>query len=74
MNANKTLLLHNSEQLFAGDLITEREAAEILGISPHTLENWRWNGIGPNFCRVGARMVRYRRTDLADFVQRGGAV
>lgn len=45
------------------DLLDTHQAAEILGVSPGTLENWRAQGQGPKFRKVG-RLVRYRRGDL----------
>lgn len=56
-----------------GDLLTEAEAAAILGCAVQTLRNWRWQGIGPRVRRIGKRMVRYSRKDLADFVAAGDA-
>ena len=43
-----------------GALLTTEHAAQYLGISPRTLNNWRWmgGGKGPAFVRVG-RAVRY---------------
>lgn len=52
-----------------GDLIDEREAAASLGISALTLRNWRTRGKGPRYHKIGARMVRYRRADLAAFIE-----
>lgn len=46
-----------------GRLLTEQEAGAFLGISFRTLQAWRVQGVGPNFCKIG-RMVRYRLTDL----------
>ena len=45
-------------------LITEAEAAKILGYTRRALQNWRVRGGGPVFVRVSARSVRYRRRDL----------
>lgn len=45
------------------DLLDTHQAAEVLGVSPGTLENWRAEGKGPKFRRIG-RLVRYRRGDL----------
>lgn len=45
-------------------LITEQAAATILSIQTSTLQNWRWQGVGPRFYKVGGRLVRYRRADL----------
>jgi hypothetical protein len=44
-------------------LLTEREAACILRLSPRTLADRRYRREPPTFIRLG-RCVRYRRTDL----------
>jgi len=51
-----------------GDLIDEREAAAILNLSVVTLRNWRALRQGPRFRKIGARLVRYHRADLAAFI------
>ena len=38
---------------------------------PVTLRNWRWKGIGPRTRKIGQRLVRYHRADLAAFVEAG---
>jgi excisionase family DNA binding protein len=48
--------------------LTEREVAELLGLSVATLRAWRHRGKGPRFLRLG-RAVRYLRSDVADFVR-----
>jgi hypothetical protein len=55
-----------------GDLVDERETAAILGVEVGTLRNWRALGKGPRFRKIGERMVRYHRADLAAFI--GGEV
>lgn len=57
------------EKLEAGDLVTDIEAAAILGIAPRTLRNWRPLLKGPKYVKIGARTVRYRRADLAAFIE-----
>ncbi len=52
-----------------GDLVGEREAAAILDASVQTLRNWRWRCEGPRYRKIGARMVRYARSDLAAFIE-----
>ena len=49
---------------FLERLIDERSAADFVGYSPRALQNWRLRGGGPQFIRVSARSVRYRRRDL----------
>jgi excisionase family DNA binding protein len=47
-------------------LLTTRQAAELLQLQESTLEQWRWQGKGPMFVKLG-RAVRYRRSDLDSF-------
>ena len=47
--------------------LTTPEAAVYLNIKPATLEQWRWNGRGPRFCKIG-RSCRYRMEDLDKFL------
>lgn len=42
-------------------------AAHYLGMSTVTLEQWRCEGTGPAFCKVG-RSVRYHVDDLRSFM------
>lgn len=46
--------------------VNATEAAAMLGISPRTLANWRTQGIGPAFIRIGKVHSRtlYRVDDL----------
>jgi hypothetical protein len=49
------------------DLLTNDEAANILGIRPNTLEIWRHKGKGPKYIKLGtgkSSPIRYRRTDI----------
>lgn len=50
-------------------LLTTREAAELLSVKETTLEQWRWNGRGPEYIKLN-RAVRYRRADVEAFVER----
>lgn len=50
-------------------LLTEKEAAKILGFSIRTLQKWRGNGGGPRFVHVSARAIRYRRADLEQWIE-----
>jgi len=49
-------------------LLTEKQAARVLGFSPRTLQAWRVRGGGPAFVHVSARCVRYRREDLETWI------
>lgn len=46
-----------------GERMSNREAADYLGLKAATLNKWRCNGGGPPFMKVG-RLIRYRRADL----------
>jgi predicted site-specific integrase-resolvase len=46
--------------------IGQRELAKRWGISPRTLERWRWSKEGPNYVRLGGRVV-YRMEDVEAF-------
>ena len=48
-------------------LITEKVAAEMLGLSVGTLQNWRCNSEGPSYLKLGGA-VRYRPEDLETYV------
>ena len=56
-------------------LVTTKEAARFLGVSPAFLERDRWagarNGQGASipFVAVGSRAIRYRPSDLEAFVE-----
>lgn len=45
-------------------LLTEKEAAEAIGLTPRFLQDRRLKGGGPPFVRISARCVRYRPEDL----------
>ena len=50
------------------------QAADYLGISPRTLEDWRFRGGGPVFRKIGKRLVRYRVDDLDAFLEHSARV
>ena len=48
--------------------LTPAEAAEVIGMSQATLIDWRRKGIGPQWIRVSAKMVRYERAAIDRFL------
>jgi len=50
-----------------GENLTTRQAAEVLQIKETTMEQWRWQGRGPRFIKLG-RCVRYRKIDIDAFI------
>ncbi|MCP5246830.1 MAG: helix-turn-helix domain-containing protein [Burkholderiales bacterium] len=49
-------------------LLTTKEAAQILGVSVAFLERDRWAGARVPFIKVGSRAVRYRYSDLLAYI------
>ncbi len=49
------------------EVLTTKQAAAFLHLSPGTLQNWRSEGVGPKFHHV-RRKVRYFKQDLMEFV------
>jgi predicted DNA-binding transcriptional regulator AlpA len=50
------------------ELLSQREVAVRLGISARTVEGWRARGVGPPYLRLSARAVRYRSSDLEQWL------
>ena len=51
-------------------LLTDLQAAELLGLKPATLRRWRWVGDGPTFIKLG-RSVRYDTEVIEQFIEAG---
>ena len=46
--------------------LDQNELAERWSLSPRTLEQWRWRGIGPRYLKLGGRVI-YRLSDVEAF-------
>ncbi len=55
-----------SDSLLA-DLLTTDEAATLLELTAGTLKNYRVDGKGPHYKKIGGK-VRYRRSDLESWI------
>ena len=69
---SKTNNIHREsiDDKIVDDLLSEIQAADILGLKAGTLRIWRSNGrYKLPFIKVGSR-VRYRRADLAIWLHR----
>lgn len=51
------------------NLLRDKEAGNLLGLSPATLNTWRCRGKGPKYVKLGGK-VFYRRADLEDFISK----
>lgn len=49
-------------------LLTEKEAAQYLSLSVHTLRRWRLFSQGPSFTKLGSKAVRYPIAGLDEFI------
>ena len=50
-------------------LMTELAVVELTGIARGTLRNWRSERRGPTFVKFGNGAVRYRETDVAEWIE-----
>ncbi len=46
--------------------LDQNELAERWSLSPRTLEQWRWRGVGPRYLKLGGRVI-YRLSDVEVF-------
>jgi excisionase family DNA binding protein len=54
----------------SSELLSRKQAAEMLGVRPQTLAAWVTRGMyGLRFHRVG-RLVKYKRSDLEQWLER----
>jgi predicted DNA-binding transcriptional regulator AlpA len=51
-------------------LLNTKEAANVLNVSKAFLERDRWAGVRVPFIKVGSRAVRYRVSDLNDYINK----
>jgi predicted DNA-binding transcriptional regulator AlpA len=52
-------------------LLSTKQAARLLGLSPQTLEKWRSQKKGPAFIKLGNKAVRYRSHAIEAFIEGG---
>ncbi|MEP3321514.1 MAG: helix-turn-helix domain-containing protein [Sneathiella sp.] len=64
----RTIIEEQSAEYY-DSMIDEKRAADFLGYSIRALQNWRVRGGGPNFVKVSARSIRYRRRDLIRWIE-----
>ncbi len=50
-------------------LLTPQEVAHILGFTTNTLKQWRSDGRGMPFIRVG-KSIRYELKDVAEWIEK----
>jgi predicted site-specific integrase-resolvase len=50
-------------------LLSAKDAAQFLDVHPVTLGVWRHEGRGPTYIKVSPQNVRYRLSDLEQFLE-----
>ena len=69
MRESRSGLPHQGQRA-SSEMLTEKEAAKLLGFSYRTLQKWRGRGEGPLFLKITARgAIRYRRADLFEWTK-----
>ena len=61
-----------TDLVYLEDLLTNEQAATLLGIKPTTLEIWRIKGKSPPFLKLGAAKqapIRYQRSVVSDWLK-----
>lgn len=53
----------------AAEYLDTVQAAELMGMRPQTLHNWRFRGVGPAYTAISGRAIRYHIDDLRKFMQ-----
>ena len=51
------------------ELLTPKQAGEILRMSSHSLAQMRYLGNGPVYIKISAKTIRYRRADLESWIE-----
>jgi len=46
--------------------LDQNDLAARWNLSPRTLEQWRWRGVGPRYLKLGGRVI-YRLSDVEAF-------
>nr|PZN17775.1 MAG: hypothetical protein DIU80_23905 [Chloroflexota bacterium] len=50
-------------------LLTTEDVATLLNVKPRTLKQWRYERRGPRYVSLGRRIVRYRRSDVDEWIR-----
>ena len=50
-------------------LLNQTEVADMLSLSPRTLEYYRSKGLGPKFRKIGKKLCRYALSDVQAYIE-----
>lgn len=65
-----TVLSDTEDSRSPDDLLTTKEVSEQYSFAVATLRNWRWKRQGPTFIRAESKAIRYRRSDIEQWLKR----
>jgi len=60
---------NETDDLNLESLLTTKETAKIFGLKTKTLEGKRSSGEGPTYVKLSERCVRYRPSDVRDYIE-----
>ena len=49
-------------------ILSTVQVASWVGVTENTLRYWRWDGRGPRWFRLGAKTVKYKASDVQDWL------
>lgn len=64
---NKVIISKGEIQMESGDFYSERELAELFGLSVQAIRNLRHKGTGPKYFKIANRF-RYRKADILTYI------
>jgi predicted DNA-binding transcriptional regulator AlpA len=56
--------LQKNSNVSPDQLYSTKQLSKLLAVSEQLIELWRHRGEGPRWVKLGARCIRYKRTDL----------
>lgn len=68
-NGQKQVTQRLTMQVGSTKLMSPERLSELIGVSIPTLANWRAQGIGPQFIKLGRRRICYLETDVEAWVK-----
>lgn len=63
------LEMTQANEILSDGGLREGPAGKLIGVTGHAMRKWRQLGIGPEYIRISARCVRYRRSDILRWLE-----
>jgi len=52
------------------ELLSTKQVSAMTGIAESTLNRYRYNNQGPPFYHVGKRMIKYKRAEVTEWIEK----